>query len=181
MPLLLAETTRINVVAARRSRVPDGRGTTSPKPARRSELALSGNASTKLDSQGTQTATFQAFRSSDSIRPIEFLENAPVAPEIHLTTAANWASGVVNGAETREPSSFTMLSIRRRVVARRAAGEANTTNAVAILQAVQPKPGTAPSSWDLDPIKTRCARESSGGRVCKRPLRGHGDMLSPVG
>ncbi|SDF76711.1 hypothetical protein SAMN05216337_107222 [Bradyrhizobium brasilense] len=179
MPLLLAETTRINVVALTRLRMPDDMRAILPRPLRRSENALSVNASTRFDSQGTQTETFQAFRSSVSIRPIDLLENAPVAPEIHLTTAANWVSGVVNGAETRKPSSFTMLSIPRRIVARK--GEANTTNAVAILQAMQPKLGTAPSSWGLDPIKTRCARDSSAGRACKRPPRGHGDVLSLVG
>ncbi|MCP1909940.1 hypothetical protein J2R96_002420 [Bradyrhizobium elkanii] len=182
MPLLLAETTRINVVALTRLRMPDDMRAILPRPLRRSENALSVNASTRFDSQGTQTAYFQAFRSGVSIRPIELLENAPVAPEIHLTTAAtNWASGVVNGAETRKPSSFTMLSIPRRIVARKGTGEANTTNAVAILQAVRPNLGAAPSSWGLDPIKARCARDSSAGRACKRPPRGHGDVLSPVG
>ncbi|MGY2843091.1 hypothetical protein ACVIWU_007033 [Bradyrhizobium sp. USDA 4509] len=146
--------------------MPDDKRTTLPKPARRPESALSVNVSIELDSQGTQTATFQAFCSRDSIRPIGLLENAPVAPEIQLTTAANWALGAV---------------IRRRVVARKGTGEANTTNAVAILQAVQPNLGTASRPWGLHAIKRRCAPNSSASRTRRRPLRGHGDVLSPVG
>ncbi|MCC8954549.1 hypothetical protein H8B02_14165 [Bradyrhizobium sp. Pear77] len=181
MPLLLAETTRINLPAATKFRMPDDKRVALSKPAGRPETVLSVNASTELDSQGPQAATFQTFRSSDSIRPTGLLENAPAAPENHLTAAANSPSCAVNGAGTRKPSSITMLSICRRVVARRGTAEANTTDAVAIPQGAQPKLSKTPRSWSLDPIKRRCAPNSSASRACIRSLRRYGDVLSPVG
>ncbi|WP_375778945.1 hypothetical protein ACE103_07740 [Bradyrhizobium sp. ma5] len=137
MPLLLAETTRLNVATVTKCCMPHDEPVALSKRAKRPETVLNITASTELHSQAPQAAKFQASRRGDSVRPRRLLENGPAAPENHFTSEANLTSNVLNGADTRKPLSFTMLSSCRRVVASEGTAGANTTNVFAKSEASQ--------------------------------------------
>ncbi|WP_152977437.1 hypothetical protein [Bradyrhizobium pachyrhizi] len=88
-------------------------------------------ASDDLYGHATQLATFQAFRSGDSIRPTGLHENGPAVPESRFKSAASTSNAIAE-EETRKPSSFTVLSISRHIAA-----WTNTMNAVAMPQAAR--------------------------------------------
>ncbi|MGY4567883.1 hypothetical protein [Bradyrhizobium sp. USDA 3256] len=85
MLILLAEATGVSVAAA----TPDDKLAGWSTEAGRPETVSNIGASDDLYGHATQLATFQAFRSGDSIRPTGLHENGPAAPESRFKSAAS--------------------------------------------------------------------------------------------